>query len=444
MKKKLLTLFIVVALVAVPLMFAMAASESPRKEAAAPTTSAEQQKTVKIGFLMALSGPDSAWITAQLTGLAMWLDQVNDEGGIEVGGENYLVELVKIDTENVPSKALEGAKKMILEDDVKMIMQLQGAEIDATAPFLKDHKIPLFTIYAGDIGPNRPYTFCTGQNWPMSIPMGLRYMVEKYPDKKRLVWAGEDYVVSWLGRAIMKASAEILDVDIVYDKAYSVGTMDFAPIADAIMATDPDIFSPQGAYVSTQMLLVKELYLRGYDGVFFHEEWPIEELLAVVPKEYIEDRFFTQAGFIGDPIIHPVGQKIYADWVARFGPGGPEDVGRSFFWLDWGAMTFTMAWKYGVELADSFDGEAVTKALENAHNIPHPLGPSEWIGKELWGINHALLIPQYITQIKDIGGTLRDVTVKYYPDIYDWFMAPGRVDIFKKHMEEAGVMWYQR
>jgi branched-chain amino acid transport system substrate-binding protein len=443
MKKSLLWCIVVAISVCMIAVFVMAGT--PKGEAPAEKAMpAKEQKTVKIGFLGALSGPDSAWIIVQLTGLALWVDQTNAEGGIEVGGEKYLVDVVKIDTENVPSKALEGAKKMVLEDDVKMIMMLQGAEVDAVQPFLIEHKIPVFTVYAGDIGPERPYTFCTAQNWPLSIPMGLRYVVENYPDKKRLVFAGEDYIISWLGRAIMRGSAEILDVDLVYDKYYSVGTMDFAPIADAIMATDPDIFSPQGAYVETQMLLVKELYLRGFDGVFFHEEWPIDELLAVVPKDYIEDRFFTQNGFIGDPIIDPTGQRIYADWVARYGPGAMEDVHRSFIWLDWAAMTFCMAWNYGVALADSFDGEAVTRALENAHNIPHPFGPSEWIGKELWGINHALLLPQYITQIKNIGGTLRDVTVEQYPDIYEWFMSGDRIEIFKKYMEQEGVMWYQR
>ncbi|MBN1227258.1 MAG: ABC transporter substrate-binding protein [Deltaproteobacteria bacterium] len=403
----------------------------------------EEQKVVKIGYLMPLSGPNSAWVNAQLTGLAMWLDEVNGSGGIEVGGEKYMVEMIKEDTENVPAKALEGAKKLVLEDGVVMIMQLQGAEISATQPFLNEHKIPVFTVCALDIGPDRPYVFSVGQNWPNGIPMGMQYVVDNYPEAKNLVFAGEDYDVSYLGRAFLKAGAEILGLNLVYDEVYAVDTLDFAPIADAIMAKDPDIFSPQGAYVSSQMLLIKELYLRGFDGVFFHEEWPYAELLNVVPKDYIVGRFITQAGYIGDDLIDPVGKQIYADWMARFGPGAPEDVKRDFIWIDWLGQTFTRAWRHGVELADSFEGEAVVKALESSDAIPHPFGTSVWTGEEMFGINHQLLIPQYITVCQEVDGALRDVTVAKY-DVDEWFHTDDRIDVFVKYLKEEGVHYSQK
>ena len=143
MRKKLLTLLIgvsvVVALVTVPLMTACAPEAVAPEAPEAPQEVAP--KVVKIGFLNALTGPCALWGLPGLTGLNIWMDKVNDAGGLKVGDERYLVELIAYDNEDIPSKTLLGAKKLVLEDGVEMIHSSWGASTLAIQPFLTEHKI---------------------------------------------------------------------------------------------------------------------------------------------------------------------------------------------------------------------------------------------------------------------------------------------------------------
>ncbi|MCH8177236.1 MAG: ABC transporter substrate-binding protein, partial [Proteobacteria bacterium] len=93
---------------------------------AGTTTSAAAWKdpkpgeTVNIGFLGALSGPDAGWGLPGLTGNQMFVDEVNAEGGLLVNGNRYPLKMFTFDDEAVGSKALQGAKELVLRHDVKV------------------------------------------------------------------------------------------------------------------------------------------------------------------------------------------------------------------------------------------------------------------------------------------------------------------------------------
>jgi Periplasmic binding protein len=77
--------------------------------------------TVAIGFLAALSGPDGGWGQPGLTGNQIFIDRVNAEGGLLVSGVRYPLKLYVFDDEAIASEALQGARELVLEHDVKFI-----------------------------------------------------------------------------------------------------------------------------------------------------------------------------------------------------------------------------------------------------------------------------------------------------------------------------------
>jgi branched-chain amino acid transport system substrate-binding protein len=98
-------------------------------------------ETVKIWYNAPLSGPAAAWGVPGLEGVDIWLEKINGAGGIRVGEKRYKVEIIKYDNEAIGSKALLGARKLVLEDNVAAMLMLGGATSSAVQPFLSKHKI---------------------------------------------------------------------------------------------------------------------------------------------------------------------------------------------------------------------------------------------------------------------------------------------------------------
>jgi len=393
-------------------------------------------ETVKIGFLAPLSGPSAAWGIPGLTGMSIWLDKVNAAGGIEAGNKRYLVEMVKYDTEGIGSKALMGARKMVLEDNVKFIVMMAGEEVRSVQPFVTEHEVITMGFDAFDCSPDRPYFFGVDELYPFYENISVQYQVEQHPEIKRVATTCEDISYWPELKAGTAAICEVLGLDLVYAKPYSYETTDFAPVASALLATEPDLIAPPGNWPENRILITEQLYLQGYEGLFEWAEWD-EVLFTRVPPEFMEGSSIPRIASLDEPGLPDYTQEFYAAWMAKFGPGAPEDVGREFYIIDWYYACQAMVWQRGVELAGTVEGAAVREALLGATDLPHILGPANWWGEELYGVNQALTSDQYISEFR--SGT--KVTVAQY-DFLDWW--EGVKDIYIKHYTEEGQMWWQK
>jgi branched-chain amino acid transport system substrate-binding protein len=126
----------------------------------------EPGDTVNVGFLAALSGPDAGWGLPGLTGNQMFIDEVNAEGGLDVCGERYPLNLITFDDEAIGSKALQGARQLVLQDNVKFISAIGGNPADAVHPFLTQRKVIYASLISTDIKPDRPYLIAGGDVTP--------------------------------------------------------------------------------------------------------------------------------------------------------------------------------------------------------------------------------------------------------------------------------------
>jgi branched-chain amino acid transport system substrate-binding protein len=257
---------LVLALVALPIIWVFAGpsdsdeTEEMEEEEMAPAG----PKTVKIGYLAPLTGPAAMWGIPPITGVKIWQSRVNDEGGLDVGGEKYMVDVVYYDDEMTGSKALEGAKKLVLVDDVKMMTVMSGPPATAVLPFTTEQKVITFNPNVFETRPTRPYMFSAGDNWPFCDSMQLVYYAQKYPGRiKRVAFTCQDDYLGYYGLSIVKAFAEVQGIEVVYDTLFSTSTTDFAPIMSAVLATDPDLISFGGIWGDFRAALIEQAYLQG-------------------------------------------------------------------------------------------------------------------------------------------------------------------------------------
>ena len=118
------------------------------------------QKTVKIGMNIPMTGDYAPWGLPGLYGCQIVADDLNADG-VDIGGENYAIEIVSYDHGYDIEKAVQGYKKMVSEDDVKMVMMLGGATIGAVMPWADRKKILTTTLLSSDVTPDTEYLLAT-------------------------------------------------------------------------------------------------------------------------------------------------------------------------------------------------------------------------------------------------------------------------------------------
>ena len=394
--------------------------------------------TVNIGFLGALSGPDAGWGLPGLTGNQMFIDEVNAGGGLDVCGKKFPLNMVTFDDEAVGSKALQGAKQLVLEHDVKFISAIGGNPADAVHPYLTKKKVIYASLIATDIKPDRPYLLAGGDVTPRIDMMRPFYHKLRDPSLKRWAVISQDDTIGRTSQAWEVGSAMADGWDVVYDDHYSLDTTDFAPIVTAVLATKPDVVSLNLSYPDFVVQIVEQLSTQGYKGKISANYLDTESILQKVPPEYIEgavDSFplFDDPWWGSDSFQN----HFYQGWMQRYGPGGPDDVKRGITGIDWDHVIMLRLWAKGVQMACSFDPDKVVAALRKESSIETILGPGKMSGKEMWGVDNMISPPIPINEVR--GGTKR---VQAVINFDNWFEA--RKDQIIKVVRDKGQMWDQR
>lgn len=405
---------------------------------AAPPALAKTCDTVHVGFMAPLSGPDSGWGLPGLTGVNMFLDEVNERGGLKVGDCQHPLQLHVYDDEGTGSKALQGAKELVLRDKVKIILGLGGNSADAIHPFLTQQKVIYTSLSAPDSKPDRKYLMVGGDVTPRMDMLRPVYFQMNNPKLKRWAVTSQDDVMGLTTQPWEAGAAKATGWDVVYDKHFSVDTTDFAPIVTDMLATHPDVVSLDITWPTFAVLIIEQLYEQGYKGGITANYFPIDQLLAKVPPEYLEGAVDSFPRFDDPWFEQPSPQhEFFIKWMSRYGPGAPEDVHREHNALDWDYNLMLEAWAWAAEAGGSLDPDVIFKTLREAKSINTLLGPAVMAGQDMYGIQNMLSYPVSICEIR--GGVKR---IQMQVQWANWW--PAHADAIIEYVKSTGQYWSQR
>ena len=149
-----------------------------------PAWSQSSAPPLKIGWLAALTGPNSTPGIGQDRGIRYAADQINKAGGV-MGRK---IEIVSRDTQGDPTKAVNAALEVINNDKVEFtIGPTNSGECLATQPVIARYKVPSFPIGVVDSLIDTvkfPYSFRVSNNntqWQESV---LTYALKVLKAKK--------------------------------------------------------------------------------------------------------------------------------------------------------------------------------------------------------------------------------------------------------------------
>ncbi|WP_072679381.1 ABC transporter substrate-binding protein [Arcobacter sp. LA11] len=181
------------------------------------TLSASAKDSIKIGALVAATGPASFLGDPELKTLELYVEKINAAGGV-LGKK---LELVAYDTGANPKKATTFVKRLINQDEVVAIMGGSASgETMAILPFIKKAKIPLVSM-AGSIKivqPVKKYVFKTPATDRMACQKIFAYLKSKGQTNIALISGNGGFGKSMRGQC--KDVAGDYGIKIVADETY--------------------------------------------------------------------------------------------------------------------------------------------------------------------------------------------------------------------------------
>jgi len=400
-----------------------------------PKVSFAQAKTVKIGFLAPLTGEVAAWGLPGFYGCEIWAEQVNAAGGVDIGGEPHMVELVSYDNEYAPDKARTGATRLIAEDDVKFIMMLGGDTWPAVQPLAERSGMLVSTLLPSDLTPETETLIAPCEVHPIYNVTGVEWLAENKPDLKTAVICAQEDSLGRPSVATYLAAFEAAGIEVIDQVFFDISTTDFAPVMTAMLANNPDIVCLDTAYADYVHPLCEQAFQQGFEGQMISCTADFyEQIIEKTSKEFMEGFIFQFPDFddpaLNDPRITFQNPNAFFEEYNKRWPG------------EWGAVSWEYAsildlWKAGAEKAGSVEPGDVLVAMKEGGTGLHAFGEAKWWGKELFGIDNALVGDWPVVVIED-----GKAVIKGFKSIPDWWEKHSAIMI--KHFEAMGEMHYQR
>ena len=395
----------------------------------APHIARGAEKVVKLGFLGPLTGEVAGWALPGRNACLIWADQVNAAGGIKIGDDNYMVEIVSYDNEYLADKSLIGAKKLVLEDDVKLVLMLGGTDAPAAVQFFTKQKMLSTTLLPSDLTPDTLYHLAPAEVHPLYNVTGVEWLAENRPELKTAAICAQDDELGWPSVATYLAAFEAAGIDVVYNKYFDIATTDFAPVVTAMLAENPDIVCLDTAYPDFVNLLCEQLFLQDYKGQIISCTLDFYgRIIEKTSTEFLEGLIFQFPDF-DDPAMNE--PHINFENPNEFFVNYNERFPDAWSAVTWEYPAIAEMWRLAAEKAGSVEPMAVFASLKEGGRGPHVFGDADWWGEELWGIDNALVGNWPVVQIQNGKATIVE-----YRNIIDWWNKHG--ELLKKHTAEQG------
>ena len=394
MKKVLLLAMVVV--LAVGTLLGGCAGQKP---APAPTG---PPQVLKIGTVWPLTGLGMLWGLPFKNVIQYQADKVNSQGGFDVGGQKYTLEIIHEDSRYLPAEARKAIEKLVYQDKVKFILgPLGGGELNAMLPVLNENKVINVEVNnAFDcLGPDKPYCFRAYEGVGEQVYAMLKYFRDNH-NVKTVQWVMDD---TESGRSVIidnTIAADMLGIKTLSTEYFPRDVKDFYPIMSKVVPGKPDIIGV-GGHPGVQGMQLKVLKELGYKGLLFTQTPTGASLLAKVVDKNILEGYYSTADVAEGPLATPLVKQWKAEW---------EAAGNS--WEDAGVVTanYLPLLIQGIQAAGTVtDTDKIKAAMEKMTFDSPVYGPCPWGGMERYGMNHQILTPMPISRIedgKDVGVAL--------------------------------------
>jgi len=355
-----------------------AETEAPAEAEAPAETEAPAAEEVNlvIGFTESKTGKYETSSGRQVRGLNLWMDQVNEAGGITLSdGTVVKFSVASYDDESTKERVQELYTRLATEDNADLLISPYSSGLTAAAAVIAEQngKVMITTGAASDDTYKEGYTQIFQIYTPASryLTGAVDLLAEIDPDLKKVAFVYENAKFSTSVVEAANAYAEQLGYDIVLFEGYDPETTDFGPFINKIQDSGAKAILG-GGHFQDGSTFARQIHEKGVDLDLF-------TLLVAPPEPDFANLGEAAVGVIGPSQWEPLAaftpasaEEAGLDWI---GPLGDEFVDSYHGAFDEepsyhsaGGYAAGLILQKAIEDADSTDPAAIKAALD-AMNI---------------------------------------------------------------------------
>ena len=379
-------------------------------------------KTLTVGMNIPMTGDYAPWGLPGYYGCEIIAKNINAAGGVEIGGESYDINVASYDHGYETDKAVQGMKKLVLEDDAKIVMMLGGATVAAVLPWATRKKVLTTTLLPSDITPDSKYLVATCESHPLYNVTGVEWLAKNYPDAKTaVIVTNNDVEYGLQSTATYNAAFEVAGIDVVDTKLHGFDVTDFAPIVSSVLAKNPDIFCMATSFYVTPIM--EQLYHQGFKGKIISCTLDYyDQIIAKTSEDFVNGTIFQFPDF-DDPALKGASFPDPGGFDADFRADHPNDWSA----VAWEYPVILLNWLENAKAAGSIESEAVIEQM-TGNEQDFVFGGGSWWGSQLWGLDNVLVGRWPVVRVEN--GKAR---IQEFGDLRAWL--DNNKDVLIKHMK---------
>ena len=345
---------------------------------------------IKFGISTPLSGPAAPWGIPHKQATELVFDEINSQGGLEVGGKKYKLEVIAYDHKYVIAEGVATVNRLIAKDGVKFISVLGGAVVKANEETVNEAgvlNLPL--AYAeGLVSPKNPLTFHSFPSPPETTTF-WKWIKEHHPELKRLATISPNDDTGWWSLKVETKYVEKLGYEVVAREFFERVVTDFNPLLLRVLAQKPDIISVLASPAGSVGLIVKQARELGFKGRFIHVGQMDTSVVAnIAGKANVEGTWVH--GYVQTPLPEKV-KSWQQRYTKKFGEWNATSI-------DFANPAF--AFVAAVRKAQSLDPKKIAEALRTVE-FDNLWGKAHFGGKDYYGIGNQIIYPMPFSEVKD-------------------------------------------
>jgi len=222
----------------------------------------EAPEVVKIGASVSLSGNLARFGNMVKSGYELWADQVNAQGGIDVGGKKLPVEIIYYDDQSDNQTSAKLTEKLITEDKVQFLLGPFGSgPTFATTAIAEKYNIITMATLANatniyDRGYQNVYAVLAPATRIFSSFIDMLAAQSPKPTKVAIIYPNDNFPA-----AVAKGAndyAQQKGFDVVYIEEYTKGVKDLSSTILKIKNSGAEVLMGSG-YLEEAVLTVRQL-----------------------------------------------------------------------------------------------------------------------------------------------------------------------------------------
>jgi ABC-type branched-subunit amino acid transport system substrate-binding protein len=348
------------------------------------TARAADVKTLKIGYVLCVSGWYSVFDAVEEGHLKIVAQMINDKGGLTIKGQKYKIELVGEDGKSSLDGITAAATRLAYDHQVKFVVGPTGFFSTGSSPVFEQNKILHVSGYVsnqpGELDASTPYGFLAFDASIGTTIGALKVMKKEFPNVKKVAVVSPDdgaipYLIPLVENLLQK-NGYIMAGDVV---AFPNEMEDFSPIAAKLNAIkDADaVFVENGSPIAVGNIAKGLRALGNNKPIVYQGLSSCKDIRAIAGKEASND--ITTMGLTplaeGNP---PLMDEVYRrsgekEPIFLFNPNG--------LWV----------LAHVIQAADSLDPAVVKAKWETMDTIESLFGTAIFSGDKTYGLKHHAL-----------------------------------------------------